>query len=66
MLNAGNFEQQWPADEDGVTDGECESCHQRTLVKCVPDPYIAEIHPDEPNPPSYVCYPCFHERCMDI
>jgi hypothetical protein len=56
----------WPSDYDDAVEGQCERCNRPAMVRVVPDPFTAEVHPDEPNPPRPFCYPCWCERKDDI
>lgn len=64
MTDADEYD--WSEDGDGVYVGECPQCHRTCPLRDLPDPYIAEIHPENDNPPGPVCGSCYHERAMDV
>lgn len=47
--------------------GTCDEC-KRENVKVIytNDPFIAEIYPEDENPDSYWCRPCYRGRCDEI
>lgn len=57
---------EWNESDEGVIEGECERCHRKTLVQLNDDPFIAEIFPEDDNPKSYWCKPCWEARADDI
>lgn len=44
----------------------CCSCDRPKRCKWVPDPYIAEIHPEQYNPPDAWCFKCYQERSDEV
>jgi hypothetical protein len=56
-------------DEWDKTDSElarCGRCSQIRPCRRVPDPYLAEIHPEHRNEPAWWCRPCYRNRDDDI
>ena len=50
----------------GYTESQCSNCDETKLCQFVPDPYIDEICPDEPNKPSSWCYDCWDDRKAQV
>lgn len=63
----GSSDDDWDfggSDETILT--ECEHCGEVRRCHRTTDPYMREIHPEEPNESSYWCYRCWDSRHGDI
>jgi hypothetical protein len=54
------------SDEPQVAEVECDQCHLVKPCTLTPDPYKAEIHPEDENPEEGWCADCYHSACDDI
>lgn len=56
--------EEWDTPEAAET--TCDHCGRVRKCEHLPDPYIAEVSPEEPNTSSWWCYPCFSRRKDDV
>lgn len=57
----------WQDSGDGTTvEAECQHCGKVKPCQFLPDPFIAEIYPDDENDPEWWCRDCYEHRSYEI
>jgi hypothetical protein len=52
--------------DDEPVETTCDHCGKVALCDYLPDPFLEEVHPEEPNPPSWWCGDCHRNRRQDV
>ncbi len=56
--------EQW--DGAGWVEGECGRCGERGRVEWRPDPFVAEVYPEDDPVDEWWCRPCWRRRKEDV
>jgi hypothetical protein len=55
-------EDEWSTSDPNVCLVTCDRCHEMKLCLHGPDPFIAEVYPEDEPDDEWLCYPCWSSR----
>lgn len=59
--------EEWDKYERELEHGTCDHCGRRDVpVVFIRDPFLAEVHPEDPNEDTWWCMPCYDCRHDEV
>ena len=56
----------WNDNGEDVAVAECSQCGETRPCRFVPDPFIAEVYPEDKPEPRWWCGTCFSNRKAEV